>query len=76
MGDGALKVTERQFGALVSKAAGDVDVRLRIFALTKTPRSPWAFDYVNTNYEPASAAMNGDLDALIITEAWPFRPIA
>lgn len=71
MGDGALKVTERQFGALVSKAAGDVDVRLRIFALTKTPRSPWAFDYVNTNYEPASAAMNGDLDALIITGAQP-----
>jgi homoserine O-succinyltransferase len=71
MGDRALRVTERQFGALVSKAAGDIDVRLRIFALRKTPRSPQAFEYISAHYEPASAAMDGDLDALIITGAQP-----
>ena len=32
MGDEALKVTERQFGRLVSMSAGDIDVQLRLFA--------------------------------------------
>jgi homoserine O-succinyltransferase len=71
MDDRALKMTERQFGALVSEAAGDIDVRFRVFALRKIPRSPWAFDYINAYYEPASAAMKGNLDALIITGAQP-----
>ena len=71
MGDRALKVTERQFGALMSKAAGGIDVQFRVFALRKTTRSPRAFEYISAHYEPASAAMNGDLDALIITGAQP-----
>jgi homoserine O-succinyltransferase len=71
MGDRALKVTARQFGDLVSKAAGDIDVRFRVFALRKTPRSPRALDYISAHYERANAAMDGDLDALIITGAQP-----
>jgi homoserine O-succinyltransferase len=71
MGDEALKSTERQFGSLVSEAAGDVDVSLRIFALKSTRRSSRALDYINARYEPASAAMDGDLDGLIITGAQP-----
>jgi homoserine O-succinyltransferase len=71
MGDQALRITERQFGNLVSEAAGDIDVNFRIFALKSTPRSPRALDYINTCYEPASAAMDGELDALIITGAQP-----
>jgi homoserine O-succinyltransferase len=71
MGDQALKITERQFGSLVSEAAGDIDVSFRIFALKSTPRSPRALDYINARYEPASAAMDGELDALIITGAQP-----
>jgi homoserine O-succinyltransferase len=71
MGDQALKITERQFGSLLSKAAGDIGVSFRIFALKSTRRSPRALDYINARYEPASAAMDGDLDGLIITGAQP-----
>ena len=71
MGDEALKVTERQFTDLVSMSAGDIDVQLRLFALTRTPRSPRALEYISARYEPASAAMEGELDALIITGAQP-----
>jgi homoserine O-succinyltransferase len=71
MGDEALKVTERQFAQLINWSAGDVDVRLRLFALRRTPRSPRALEYVATRYQPASSAMDGELDALIITGAQP-----
>jgi homoserine O-succinyltransferase/O-acetyltransferase len=71
MGDQALKITERQFGSLLSKAAGDIGVSFRIFALKSTRRSSRALDYINARYEPASAAMDGDLDGLIITGAQP-----
>jgi homoserine O-succinyltransferase len=71
MGDEALKVTERQFGQLMSMSAGDIDIKLRLFALKRTPRSPRALEYITVRYEPASSAMNGELDALIITGAQP-----
>ena len=71
MGDEALKATERQFGSLVSEAAGGIDVSLRVFALKSTRRSARALDYINARYEPASAAIDGDLDGLIITGAQP-----
>jgi homoserine O-succinyltransferase/O-acetyltransferase len=71
MGDEALKITERQFRSLVSEAAGDIGVSFRIFALKSTRRSSRALDYINARYEFASAAMEGDLDGLIITGAQP-----
>ncbi|MBV8664431.1 MAG: homoserine O-succinyltransferase [Hyphomicrobiales bacterium] len=71
MSDEALKVTERQFRDLIGASAGDDDVELRLFAFTRTARSPRALDYISARYEPVSAAMNGDLDALIITGAQP-----
>ena len=71
MGDQALKITERQFGSLLSEAAGDIGVSFRVFSLKSTRRSPRALDYINARYEPASAAMDGDLDGLIITGAQP-----
>jgi homoserine O-succinyltransferase/O-acetyltransferase len=71
MADEALKITERQFGGLVSEAAGGIDVSFRIFALKSTRRSPRALEYINAHYEPASAAMDEDLDGLIITGAQP-----
>jgi homoserine O-succinyltransferase/O-acetyltransferase len=71
MGDEALKITERQFSSLASEAAADIGVSFRIFALKSTRRSPRALDYINAHYEPASAAMDGNLDGLIITGAQP-----
>ena len=71
MGDEALKGTERQFGNLVAAAAGDIDVEFRLFALERTPRSPQALKYISERYAAASEAMDGGLDALIITGAQP-----
>ena len=71
MGDEALKVTERQFGDLIEASAGDHHVELRLFALKRTPRSARALEYIRARYEAASAAMDGHLDALIITGAQP-----
>jgi homoserine O-succinyltransferase/O-acetyltransferase len=71
MGDEALRITERQFGRLVSQAAGNISVSFRIFALKSTRRSPRALDYINARYEPASAVVDGHLDGLIITGAQP-----
>lgn len=56
MSDEALKVTERQFGGLVSASAGDIDVELRLFVLSQTPRSPRALEYMEDYYEPARLA--------------------
>ncbi|MGO9685178.1 MAG: homoserine O-succinyltransferase, partial [Beijerinckiaceae bacterium] len=65
MADQALKITERQFGSVVFEAAGDIDISFRIFALKSTPRSRRAQEYIDARYEAASAAMDGELDALI-----------
>ncbi len=71
MGDQALKVTERQFGALVAEASDDLDVRFRIFALKGISRSDCARDYIAARYEPASAIVGSELDGLIFTGAQP-----
>ncbi len=71
MGDEALKVTERQFTDVVCMSAGDVDVQMHLFALKRTPRSPRALEYIGARYEPANAAMESELDALIVTGAQP-----
>src|SRR5271165_1875406 len=71
MGDEALKATERQFADLVAAAAGDIHVRLRVFALCRAPRSPGALEYVSARYEPASDLTDSKLDARIITGAEP-----
>ena len=71
MGDEALKATERQFTDLVRTSGDDIDVQFRLFVLERTPRSARALEYISARYDPASAAMEGDLDALIITGAQP-----
>jgi homoserine O-succinyltransferase len=71
MSDEALKVTERQFRDLISASSGSIDIELRLFAFARTARSPRAFEYLSSRYEPVSEAMNGDLDGLIITGAQP-----
>lgn len=72
MSDEALKGTERQFRNLVGASAKDcIDAEFRLFTLGQTPRSPRAREYINGNYEPAVAVLDGNLDALIITGAQP-----
>jgi homoserine O-succinyltransferase len=71
MGDRALKTTERQLGNLLAQAAHDVEVQIRVFALSRTRRSPRAVDYIRAHYEPASAVADSELHALIVTGAQP-----
>jgi homoserine O-succinyltransferase/O-acetyltransferase len=71
MPDEALKATERQFGGVVRASAVGVDVQLRIFALSRTPRSPVTLEYISACYEPARTIMDRELDGLIITGAQP-----
>ena len=71
MPDEALRTTERQFADLVGASAGDIDIRLRVFALDRVPRSPGALGYLRARYEPASALLDTKIDALIITGAQP-----
>ncbi len=71
MSDEALKATERHFGGLASAPVDDIDVVLRMFALSQTARSPRALEYIAAHYEPVSALIHADLDALIITGAQP-----
>jgi homoserine O-succinyltransferase/O-acetyltransferase len=71
MGDEALKVTERQFTALIGTVKGDIDVRVRPLVFKRTPRSPRALDYIAGRYEPVSSAMDDGLDGLIVTGAQP-----
>jgi homoserine O-succinyltransferase len=71
MPDQAVKATERQFEALLSAAAGTVDVRLRLFALGRVARSEAALDYMRPKYEPARMLIAGGVDCLIVTGAQP-----
>ena len=71
MPDQAVKATERQFEALLSAAAGTVDVRLRLFALGRVARSEAALDYMRPKYEPARMLFAGGVDCLIVTGAQP-----
>jgi homoserine O-succinyltransferase/O-acetyltransferase len=71
MPDQAVKATERQFEALLSAAAGTVDVRLRLFALGRVARSQAALDYMRPKYEPARMLVAGGVDCLIVTGAQP-----
>jgi len=71
MGDLALKATERQFRTLAAAAGNEFDLRFRVFALERTPRSAWARDYIAARYEPATAIFGSELHALIITGAQP-----
>ena len=71
MSDEALKITERQFGELLSKSADGICVQLRLFALRTTSRSLTAQRYINSYYEYSQSVPGHELDALIITGAQP-----
>ncbi|SRR5579883_290580 len=74
MPDAALAATERQFSGALETASGDLEVRLRFYALPQIPRSPEALAHVAQLYA-AAAALGGDsLDALIVTGAQPISP--
>jgi homoserine O-succinyltransferase len=71
MPDGALRATERQFRRLISAAAWDLPVRLRLFYLPGVPRSDRGRRHLEQHYEVANRLWPDRLDGLIVTGTEP-----
>jgi homoserine O-succinyltransferase len=71
MPDGALKTTERQFRELLSCAAGDRRLRLRLFSLPEAVRGEASRAYITENYEKFNNLWTSRLDGLIVTGTEP-----
>ncbi|MBV8778524.1 MAG: homoserine O-succinyltransferase, partial [Alphaproteobacteria bacterium] len=71
MPDAALKTTEWQVRDLLSRAAGDDPVALRIFSLPEVPRGPAGLDHVRLHHEPIAALWRDGVDGLIVTGTEP-----
>src|SRR5207244_10741826 len=71
MPDAALQSTERQFAALLGAAAGDLAVRVRLFALPEVPRTEWGHQYVSRFYAGLDDLWGSRLDGLIVTGTEP-----
>lgn len=71
MPDQALGSTERQFRELLTKAAGDLPVVLRVFSIDSIPRSDAGRQYARDHSEPVEHLWSADLDGLIVTGTEP-----
>jgi homoserine O-succinyltransferase/O-acetyltransferase len=71
MPDAALRTTERQVRDLLSRAAGELPVSLRIFSLPELPRSEAGRLHVGQFHEPVAALWTSRVDALIVTGTEP-----
>jgi len=71
MPDAALRMTERQVRDLLSRAAGELPVSLRVFSLPELPRSEVGRLHVDQFHEPVAALWTSQVDALIVTGTEP-----
>lgn len=71
MPDQALASTDRQFGELLTKAAGNLPVLLRTFSISSIPRSAAGRQYTRDRYEPVEHLWGANLDGLIVTGTEP-----
>jgi homoserine O-succinyltransferase len=67
----ALMATEWQFRELLAAAAGDLPVRLSLFALPGVPRSEEGLRHVDAAYAPIDDLWNTRLDGIIVTGTEP-----
>lgn len=70
MPDAALAATERQFGGLLSEAAGGL-LDLVLFHIPEIPRSAPARERLAARYRPVAEIETAGLDALVVTGADP-----
>ena len=70
MPDAALDATERQFRALLSAAAGDLDLRLALYALPEVPRTEFGRSQVR-KYANIDDLWDRRYDGLIVTGTEP-----
>jgi homoserine O-succinyltransferase/O-acetyltransferase len=71
MPDAAMRATELQFARLLKDAAGNLDVRLRLFSLRSIARDEQARSRMAGFYDDAAFLHAANMDALIVTGAEP-----
>jgi homoserine O-succinyltransferase len=69
MPDASLRATELQFARLLKDAAGNLDVRLRLFSLNSIPRDEQLRTRMAGFYDDAAFLPAANIDALIVTGA-------
>jgi homoserine O-succinyltransferase len=69
MSDAAMRATELQFARLLKDAAGNLDVRLRLFSLRSIARDERARARMAGFYDDAGLLQAANMDALIVTGA-------
>jgi len=75
MPDSALEQTERQILTLLDAVAGDIVVRLRLYALPDVQREEWGRKHLSRlNYYSSEDLWNSRIDGLIVTGAEPRAP--
>jgi homoserine O-succinyltransferase len=74
MPDPALEPTERQFGALLEAASGELPVRLRYASLPEVPRGEKARERIAAGYFRVQDLLAEPPDALIVTGLEPRAP--
>ena len=74
MPDAALRTTDRQFCELLSAAAQELRVRLRIFSIPDVPREAAGRSHVAENHEDIGALWDSRIDGLIVTGTEPRAP--
>jgi len=75
MPDAALRATERQFCGLLSEAAQDCVIRLRLFSLPGIPRGRDAQLDLSERYQDIGQLYRSRVDGLIVTGTEPRAPI-
>jgi homoserine O-succinyltransferase/O-acetyltransferase len=71
MPDAAHEATERQFAGLISVAAADVVVCLKLFSIPAVPRTDAARRSIEGRYHDVSELWDAQLDGLIVTGTEP-----
>ena len=71
MPDAALKTTEWQMRDLLSRAAGEKAVSLRIFSMPEVPRSAAGREHVRQHHEDIAALWRDGVDGLVVTGTEP-----
>jgi homoserine O-succinyltransferase len=74
MPSAALEGAERQFGARVEAAAGDVQVRLTFYTFPEIPRTEAARQRISLAYSSMGELWDAHYDGLIVTGAEPCAP--
>jgi len=71
MPDGALRATELQVRDLLTRAAADMPVLLRVFSLAEVPRGEAGRHYAAKYHEPIGALLSSGIAGLIVTGTEP-----